>query len=313
MLSSIVEDSQKSWFSYEPFTLRALYDYFQNQFITAYSNLEYIVDCYRNTTGREIYPLSKEYLYYHPEVAEQNIALLKNAIELWKAATKTTDAIAPILYHYSWHCFNSFFAYSFFRWEPEHSKSHGIYISKWNDDVSEIQIGILNDGLFKRVLDAWTCLGASLAFSAYLPKIEGDKISFQKNELFFLQDSNVFKISRLLSFNSTEDFERNYWRTYGREKLLRNSSFTTWGNGPTRILKDYLVLFVASSIARYRPILWSSTLLGETKNQADFTLATRAALLGYTQFGLNSTSFLHQLHLLINDLMKGKFELKGLS
>ena len=149
MLSSIVEDSQKSWFSYEPFTLRALYDYFQNQFITAYSNLEYIVDCYRNTTGREIYPLSKEYLYDHPEVAEQNIALLKNAIELWKAATKTTDAIAPILYHYSWHCFNSFFAYSFFRWEPEHSKSHGIYISKWNDDVSEIQIGILSDGLFK--------------------------------------------------------------------------------------------------------------------------------------------------------------------
>ena len=151
-----------------------------------------------------------------------------------------------------------------------------------------------------------------MAFSAHIPAIEENKIKFQQNKLYFLQDSNELEVSRLLSFNPNEDFERNYWRTYGREKLLRNSSFATWGNGATRVLKNYLVLFVASSIARYRPNLWASTLLGETKNQADFTLATRAALLGYTQFGLNSTSFLHQLHLLINDLMKGKFELKGL-
>ena len=145
-----------------------------------------------------------------------------------------------------------------------------------------------------------------------MPKIERNKIGFQKNELFFLQDSNVFKVSRLLNFNPTEDFERNYWRTYGREKLVFNPSFNTWGNGPSRVLKDYLVLFVASSIARYRPILWASTLLGETKNQVDLTLATRTALLGYTQFGLNSRSFLHQMNRLIEDLMKGKFEIKGL-
>ena len=116
MLDSVVEDSQKSWFSYEPLTLKTLYEHFQHQFIKSYLNYEYLVRRYRETTGREIYLLTEDHLK-NSEVSEQNIILLRNAIELWKAATKTTDAVAPILYHYSWHCFNSFFAYSFFRWQ----------------------------------------------------------------------------------------------------------------------------------------------------------------------------------------------------
>jgi len=112
MLESVIEDSQKSWFSYEPLTLKALYEYFQRQFIKSYSDYEYLVKCYRETTGREIYLLTKDYLK-NSEISEQNVILLKNAIELWKAATKTTDSVAPILYHYSWHCFNPFFAYSY--------------------------------------------------------------------------------------------------------------------------------------------------------------------------------------------------------
>lgn len=81
---------------------------------------------------------------------------------------------------------------------------------------------------------------------------------------------------------------------------------------PTSILKGYLVLFVASSIARYRPIIWDSILSGETQDKAEFALAYRDALLTFSQSGINSLSFLHRFSGLVFNVMKGKFELRGL-
>ena len=81
---------------------------------------------------------------------------------------------------------------------------------------------------------------------------------------------------------------------------------------PTRIMQSYLILFVASSIARYRPILWASILSGDTKEKAAFALFYKEALLKYAEFGLNSASFLHLFGKLLDDLMQGKFELKHL-
>ena len=82
---------------------------------------------------------------------------------------------------------------------------------------------------------------------------------------------------------------------------------------PTRIMQSYLVLFVASSIARYRPILWASILSGDTDEKAAFALSYRDALLKYAQFGSNSTSFLHLSGKLLNDLMQDKFAFTVLS
>ena len=73
------------------------------------------VEIYSEKVKREVFPITEEYLKKNPEVSKQNVALLKNAMELWREATHTTDAVAPIRYHYSWHCFNSFFIYTFFQ------------------------------------------------------------------------------------------------------------------------------------------------------------------------------------------------------
>jgi hypothetical protein len=115
----------------------------------------------------------------------------------------------------------------------------------------------------------------------------------------------------LLNFNPY-DHERAYWKEFGREKLVMNPSFNFWMGKPTRIVQSYLILFVASSIARYRPILWASILSGDTKEKADFALSYRDALLEYAQFGVNSASFLQLFSNLLNDLMQNKFELKHL-
>ena len=318
MFQSAIEASQNAWFAYEPFTLLSFYKAFQRNFIKVYSPHEYLVESYRSTTKREVYPITEEYLDNN-KIAEENIVLLKNAIELWRSASQTTDEIAPILFHYSWHCFNSFFAYTFFRWEPQHASSHGIEArsESMTDDIGKIALKFgkerknrIEKGLFQRLVDTWTLLGGSPAFGEYLPIFQGGKIDFFPNEFFLLKESRCLKLSELLDFDTRECFKQ-YSKAFGK-KLIHNSSFYNSTGMPTSILKGYLVLFVASSIARYRPILWDSILSGETQDKAEFALAYRDALLKFSQSGVNSMSFLHRFTNLIFNVMKGKFELTNL-
>ena len=99
----------------------------------------------------KIYTINENYLNKNFEVPEEDVALLKNSIELWRNSARTTEAIAPILFHYSWLCFNSFFAYTFFRWGQKHSQSHGVYVSNMNDNIEKIKISISKrNGIFQR-------------------------------------------------------------------------------------------------------------------------------------------------------------------
>jgi hypothetical protein len=312
LFHSVIEAAQKSWYSFEPFTLLSTYKTLQNKFITLYSSYESLLKSYREATNTQVYPISENYLEKNSEVPEENVALLKNAIELWRNAAQTTEAVAPILFHYSWHCFNSFFAYTFFRWGQKHSQSHGVYVSNMTDDIEKIKITISKtDGVFQRTMDTWSCLGGNLAFSTVLPAFEENEIVFHSNQMPFFQKSNCCELGQLLSFDPY-DHERLYWKKFGRKELVMNPSFNYWMGTPTRIMQSYLILFVASSVARYRPILWASILSGDTKEKAAFALSYRDALLKYAEFGLNSTSFLHLFGRLLDDLMQGKFELKHL-
>ena len=142
MFQSTVEEAKKAWFFYEPLTLLHSYKELLKQIIDVYTPYKYIVERYSKKVNRTIYPITEQYLKEKPEVAEQNIMLLKNAMELWRTASQTSDAVAPILYHYSWHCFNSFFTYTFFRWDPQHAGSHGISIPSetLTESIKEIKI-----------------------------------------------------------------------------------------------------------------------------------------------------------------------------
>jgi hypothetical protein len=312
LFHSVTETEQKSWYSIEPFTLLSTYKNLQKKFITLYSPYEPLLKSYREATNTQIFSISDNYLNKNSEVPEENVALLKNAIELWRKATQTTHAIAPILFHYSWHCFNSFFAYTFFRWGQKHSQSHGVYVSNMTDEIEKIKITIKKtDGIFQRTMDTWSCLGGNIAFSGVLPASEGNDFVFHSNQMPFFQETNCCELGQLLSFDPYYH-ERLYWKKFGKKELVINPSFNYWMGTPTQIMQSYLILFIASSIARYRPILWASILSGDTKEKAVFALSYRDALLRYAQFGLNSTSFLHLSSRLFDDLMQGKFQIKHL-
>lgn len=313
-----MEVAQKSWFAFEPLVLISNHRTLQKRFIDAYAPYEHLAEQYRSVTKREVYPITEEYLTENPEVTEQNIALLKNAMELWRNASQTTAAIAPILFHYSWHCFNSFFAYTFFRWKPQHGSSHGIDIPSetMDADISNANIRVKEEnkqgetkGLFQRLIDSWALLGTSPAFSGFVLKIVNSRIEFQPNELYLLKTTKRLSLKQLLDYDPVNNYERAYWKIDSSKIFAHNLAFSNSMNLPTRILQSYLILFFASSVARYRPIVWSNILAGRTGDEVNFALSYRHALLTYAQFGINSQSFLHQFSSLINQLKIGQFKI----
>jgi len=309
MLRSSIEEAGKAWFFFEPLTLLYPYKTFQKQVVKAYAPYVNIVDRYSKTAKRAVQPITDEYLEEHPEVAEQNGALLKNAMELWRTGARTSDAVAPMLYHYSWHCFNSFFIYTFFQWEPQHTKSHGVR-TVLSDNIEDTKIQILKDGgLFQRLIDAWTLIGVSLAFSPFSPMFQSNKLNFVPNDRYLLSQSNELSLRQLLTFNPT-DFEKALYSDR-REELLDCPFLINAIHLPTRTLKSYLLLFVASSIARYRPILWHSILTGETREQSDFALHSAMAVLDYTVGHYATTGLLYQIARLFREIRDGKFVFKN--
>ena len=298
------------WSIIERLTLLHPYTTFQEQVADAYTPYAYVVKRYSDVVRRQIHPLGKEYLRKHSEVAHQNVALLKNSIELWRKARSTSDAVAPLLYHYSWHCLNSFFAYTLFRWEPQHSSSHGVKVVL-NDKQEDIRVQIQHTGksLLQRLIDTWTLLGVPLAFSPFLPNINNGEMNFVPNSNYLpnkLQnESGYLPLPQLLTFDP-EKFENDLFT----QDTKRELPYTPRGiSSPNATLKSYLVFFVASTLARYRPVQWHSILGGKTKEDSEFALFSNEALKQYTGGGTPSQEgFLAQVNHIFNDIKDGHFK-----
>lgn len=276
----------QAWLFYEQLTPLYYYKVVQRQVVEAYTRYRNIVERYSEKTGRKVQAVTMEYLREHPEVAEQNVALLKNAMELWRTASRASSAVAPMLYHYSWHCFNSFFVYTFFRWEPPHSSSHGITIDfrdLVDDNIEDVKVKISKrkDGLFQRLIDTWTLLGASLAFSPFLPVCQQREVNFEPDEHYLVSSSSRISLSQLLAFTSV-DFEK----ALGKDKVRRARIPRTRVGiiDPTDTIKNYLLVFASSNLARYRPIVWNSVLVGKTQEQSNLATQWKIALLGFRDF-----------------------------
>jgi hypothetical protein len=299
------------WSTIERFTLLHPYKILQGQVAETYATYADVVKRYSEAVKRTISPLTKEYLDEHPEVADQNVALLKNSIELWRTARSTTDAVSPLLYHYSWHCLNSFFAYTLFQWEPQHSSSHGVTVIL-KDKLEDIQIRISHTekSLFQRLIDTWTLLAVPLAFSPLLPMVKNEKLDFAPNKNYLperaVDGSWQLSLPKLLAFDPTKFENDLYSQDAKRELPSCRGGFSS----PNATLKGYLVFFVASTLARYRPVKWHSILAGETSEESDFASHSHQALQQCTVGGTTyAEGFLAQINSVFNDIEERRFKL----
>jgi hypothetical protein len=281
------------WRNFETFTLLHPYKTLQGQISKTFVPLGDMVKRYSEISGHLVDVVTAEYSEEHPEVASQNVALLKNAIELWKVASQTSDMVAPVLYHYSVHCFISFFNYTFFKWTPEHVTSHGMFISKWSDELIDIEIEVTesNKTVFRRFVDTGVLLGACLAFSPFLPTIEKEEITFVPNDDFLFKESKRISLKQLLAFDAKVFDETVNMKLTGKRFLTHFIDLTY---SPSNFFRDYIVVFVGSSLARYRPYLWTDVLESGTAERADFALALTRALINIPRYFSASVSRVFQ-------------------
>jgi hypothetical protein len=291
VLRSFITDEY--WRLFETLTLLHPYKTLQGQINKTFVPLDDVVKRYSEMSGNRVDVVTTEYSGKHPEVASQNVALLKNAIELWKIASRTSDMVAPVLYHYSIHCFISFFNYTFFKWTPEHATSHGVFISKWSDKLLDTEIKVIksNRTIFQRFIDTGVLLGACLAFSPFLPIMEKEEIAFVANNHFLFKGSECISLKQLLAFDAKAFDEAQNMELIGKRFFTHFIDLTY---SPSNFFKDYILVFAASSLARYRPYLWADVLQGGTAEHTDFALALTKALVTIPSHFFRSVSQVFQ-------------------
>jgi len=189
----------------------------------------------------------------------QNSIFLKNAKELWNESKRVSDRVRPILAYYAHQQYAAFFIYTLFRYPiTSASVGHGLSI-EWGEgkkpSVSGIKVKLLENGFFRRLVDTFTIIGTPTAYGSWLP-FEGN---FCENSL----DSRL-KVGEKIGLPSIMNFSSdNFIKEY-------TAKFSIAGPYIDRLLTNFVLLFVASNIARYRPQLWGQVLAGTYEDDAKF-------------------------------------------
>jgi hypothetical protein len=157
--------------------------------------------------------------------------LAKNAI----AETK------PLVIHYAQQSLFGFFVYSTLSYTASSSK-HGLGIV-WDPDYHNVKVRIRKSGFFPRIIDCYSLLDADTGFAiaSYNRKPDGT-YAFVRST-----NSNGFSEESALSLAQL---------TQRRQEIANR-------NGHHIDVIDYLLIFIASSLARYKPFLWDKVVKGE--------------------------------------------------
>ena len=206
---------------------------------------------YSELSSDRIELISEEYYEEHKnEMNVQNTTYLRNAFEFLRYARNSPEDIQPILFHYSWQFFAAFFKYTFFKWSSP-AGGHGIHVMLDGLDSIEIQFSGRPGGSFQRLVDCLTILGIPTIFGKWLPIPEKKSLTFERNDL-----NHSFVGGTKWHFTNILDFEVSEFVAEVGEK------YKNWGFGVHDVrrvneeLLGYVVVFVASNMARYRPALW---------------------------------------------------------
>jgi len=152
--------------------------------------------------------------------------------------------VKPLLYHYAENSLYAFFVYSLNSYIQPHASSHGMYID-WDEDVDKIKVTLKPSGFFSRILDAYTLCKSKTHFSIFEFDISSNGFKISDSPYSTIKQPTIL-LSDLIRL---------------REDLGENA------DGYLYDVIDFILLFFASSMARYRPNLWIELMRGEKGTQ----------------------------------------------
>jgi len=260
--------SQNLWAAFEHLKLEYTYKEFQKKIINRLRETKKNdLKRYRKLKIRDFPSLIQ--LQHQEKSVRQNTIFLRNSHEFWKEAQEVSEFIRPVLYHYSFQQFNSFFIYTMFKW-PTPSSGHGIGCSL-DDNLSKTKIEFRKTGFFRRLLDTFIVLGRPTAYGSWIPLGSQEGTIFRDNTVDLRMSKDEVMLVDLLDFKP-HDFMKKFEEAYPNAYYDRGLDYR---------LTDYLVAFIASSIARYRPSLWRQIISGSGEIEARFNHRLRTAYVNY--------------------------------
>ncbi len=173
------------------------------------------------------------------EFTIQNTTFLLQADYFGKLAKNATQEIKPLILHYAEQSLFAFFVYSVLSYSKSAFR-HGLEI-KWGNSWKDTKVKICNNGFFSRIIDCYTILGVNTHFSI----VRYNKMENKFEEVKY----NPYPFSQEPILSLEEIIEK-------REKL------NTAESGHYYDVIDFILIFYASSLARYKPFLWHKILDG---------------------------------------------------
>lgn len=284
-MSVYVENSKKSvyirttpsWQKYDSLTLQHSYKVFQTKIFKELVQKKK-TDLEKYKTKKLMKREKDDYPYAIlaqdlEKLAHQNIIFLRNANQLWSEAKNVTDSIRPILLYYSWQQFNAFFIYTLFNWGKP-SQGHGVRYNlgvEKPDEIEGISIEFHNNGFFRRLVDTFVVLGNPSAYGPWIPLGENQGLFFEENRIESRLTLNKMKLVDVLKFDP-QKFDLEFKSIYPKRY---------YGSHIDTLLTDFLLIFIASNIARYRPHLWQDILIGKGNIDAEYNLKLKKAYRNY--------------------------------
>jgi hypothetical protein len=208
----------------------------------------------------------------------ENTTYLKNAFSFIKFKANSPQEIEPILFHYSWQFFVAFFKNTFFKWSSR-PQSHGMH-TVLADQLTDVKLTLSRkpSGSFQQLIDCLTVLGIPTVWSEWLPVPKERLLMFERNDLSNGLGGNKFSVECLLNFDISK-FVREVNQMYGKMGFGAFDDRLLFINEE---IVDYVLVFVASNLARYKPALWNRVIRGEDDLSADLHKRIQDAYAHYT-------------------------------
>lgn len=187
-------------------------------------------------------------------------ARIKAAKSYLQLASSAHILIRPTMLYYAYVSLGGAVSRAFFNW-TRCSESHGLSIS-WGKGGNDMAVTIKDGGAFDRLVAALFLL---CRYPTPFDKIVtySEKPTAHMGPGQFLEHFGKQELGHPLSRISITEIRRFNYRQVHDAVRSRHGIHKGESRPQTALLMDCLVLFMASSCARYRPALWESIMSGQ--------------------------------------------------
>ena len=221
-------------------------------------NYKEAVDCFKDLSNKsEIpYPLNIKNYKKQKRISHCTI-FLKNAKEFSEVGKIASLDTKPIFYYYSISYLFAFLLHSLVDFDKP-KRHHGIYANT-NNGISGIRFNYNKyGGFFERIVHILSMLDYPSSFSSFISDIDNKNqriLIMQKTDIS-ISNENAILLNELLGHEFDKDYQNLELNIRTRIPHFRYEKTSA-------ILRDFILIFVASAVARYSPALWRDIYSGQ--------------------------------------------------